>query len=99
MITGGFGTTFDLERGTSRQWYMKRDGVKRWADTGQPVRVIKPTGTELTDCLEERKNEKLIERVVVKGNMFCRTESYAVVQELLGLGWKLKEAEDGQDCD
>lgn len=28
----------DLERGTSRQWYMGRDGVKRWADTGEPVK-------------------------------------------------------------
>lgn len=36
-ITGGFGTTMDLERGTSRQWVMGRDGVKRWADTNEPV--------------------------------------------------------------
>lgn len=36
-ITGGFGTTLDLERGTSRQWWMGRDGVKRWADNGQPL--------------------------------------------------------------
>ena len=36
-ITGGFGTTMDLERGTSRQWVMGRDGVKRWADSGQPL--------------------------------------------------------------
>lgn len=36
-ITGGFGTTMDLERGTSRQWVIGRDGVKRWADTGEPV--------------------------------------------------------------
>lgn len=36
-ITGGFGTTMDLERGTMRQWYMGRDGVKRWADTDAPV--------------------------------------------------------------
>ncbi len=27
----------DLERGTSRQWVIGRDGVKRWADTGEPV--------------------------------------------------------------
>lgn len=37
MITGGFGTTMDLERGTSRQWVVGRDGVKRWADNGEPV--------------------------------------------------------------
>ena len=36
-ITGGFGTTMDLERGTSRQWVMGSDGVKRWADSGEPV--------------------------------------------------------------
>lgn len=35
-ITGGFGTMIDLERGTSRQWVMGRDGVKRWADNDQP---------------------------------------------------------------
>lgn len=37
MITGGFGTTLDLERGTMRQWVMGRDGVKRWADNNRPV--------------------------------------------------------------
>lgn len=36
-ITGGFGTTLDLERGTSQQWVMGADGVKRWADTNQLV--------------------------------------------------------------
>ena len=36
-ITGGFGTTMDLERGTSRKWVMGRDGVKRWEDSGEQV--------------------------------------------------------------
>lgn len=36
-ITGGFGTTIDLERGTSRMWVVGGDGVKRWADNGDPV--------------------------------------------------------------
>lgn len=36
-ITGGFGTTMDLERGISRKWVMGRDGVKRWADNGEQV--------------------------------------------------------------
>lgn len=36
-ITGGFGTTMNLERGTARQWAMGCDGVKRWADSGEPV--------------------------------------------------------------
>jgi hypothetical protein len=35
-ITGGFGMTMDLERGTSRRWVIGRDGVKRWADDGLP---------------------------------------------------------------
>lgn len=29
--------TMDLESGTMRQWVMGRDGVKRWADTNEPV--------------------------------------------------------------
>lgn len=36
-ITGGFGMTMDLERGIMRKWVMGRDGVKRWADGGEPV--------------------------------------------------------------
>lgn len=35
MISGGFGTVYDLETGTSRQWFMRADGIKRWADTGE----------------------------------------------------------------
>lgn len=48
-ITGGFGTTIDLERGTARTWVIGRDGVKRWADTDEPV----PTGMQMlriTQC-------------------------------------------------
>lgn len=26
----------DTQRGTTRAWYMKRDGVKRWADNDKP---------------------------------------------------------------
>jgi hypothetical protein len=36
-ITGGFGMTMDLERGTIRQWVIGRDGIRRWADSGEPV--------------------------------------------------------------
>lgn len=36
-ITGGFGWILDLERGAMRQWFMGGDGVRRWADTGEPV--------------------------------------------------------------
>lgn len=54
-ITGGFGTTMDLERGTMRQWVIGRDGVKRWADTNEPVattcRTCGAEGFRLTDGL------------------------------------------------
>lgn len=36
-ILRGFGVTMDLERGTMRSWVVGSDGVKRWADTNQPV--------------------------------------------------------------
>lgn len=48
MITGGFGMTMDLTRGTMRQWVMGRDGVKRWADTNDPV--TQPTAAEAEDA-------------------------------------------------
>lgn len=49
-ITGGFGTTMDVERGTMRQWVMGRDGVKRWADSGGPVEEcdVPPLGWHCT---------------------------------------------------
>ena len=31
-----FGVTMDLERGTTRNWVMGDDGVKRWVDSGEP---------------------------------------------------------------
>jgi len=36
-ITGGFGFTFDIESGVSRPWSIGSDGIKRWADSGDPV--------------------------------------------------------------
>lgn len=44
MITGGFGITIDLATGLSRRWVMGRDGVKRWADTSEPVDPISAAG-------------------------------------------------------
>ncbi len=41
-ITGGFGSTLDLQTRRSRQWYMRSDGIKRWADNDKPV----PTGPD-----------------------------------------------------
>jgi len=40
MITGGFGMTMDLERGTMRQWVLGADGLRRWADTNELVDVV-----------------------------------------------------------
>jgi hypothetical protein len=33
----GFGMTLDLETGRMRNWYVDREGVKRWADDDSPV--------------------------------------------------------------
>lgn len=46
-ITGGFGTTLDLESGTSRQWVIGRDGGKRWADTGDAWKGCRRCGGEM----------------------------------------------------
>jgi hypothetical protein len=37
MITTGFGVTLCTQTGLSRRWVMGRDGIKKWADNGQPV--------------------------------------------------------------
>lgn len=39
-ITGGFGVMVDTQRGTTRSWYMNRDGVKRWADNDAPCDAL-----------------------------------------------------------
>lgn len=49
-ITGGFGTTMDLERGTSRQWVMGGDGVKRWSDNGEPVQNPATLPNDVARC-------------------------------------------------
>lgn len=41
MITGGFGLEMDLQRGTVRRWYMRGDGVRRWADTDEALPVCR----------------------------------------------------------
>ncbi|MDR7193393.1 hypothetical protein [Luteimonas terrae] len=49
-IIGGFGTTYDLQTGTARHWYIGRDGVKRWSDTDTPVDAVNEAMTsESTD--------------------------------------------------
>lgn len=46
-ITGGFGMAMDLERGTARKWVIGRDGVKRWADTGDACEGCRRCGGEM----------------------------------------------------
>jgi len=46
-ITLGFGMTIDTERGTLRQWAVGRDGVKRWADTGDACDGCRRCGGEM----------------------------------------------------
>lgn len=35
-ITGGFGVEFDIISGTKRQWYMGKDGVRRFVHNDTP---------------------------------------------------------------
>ena len=37
MITKGFGMAMDLRSGSMRNWFIGSDGVRRWADTQEPV--------------------------------------------------------------
>ena len=39
-ISGGFGFIFDIKRAVFRRWVIGQDGVKRWADSGEPVENI-----------------------------------------------------------
>ena len=41
------GTTMDLEHGATRQWVIGRDGVKRWADTGDACEGCRRCGGEM----------------------------------------------------
>lgn len=45
-ITGGFGALIDFERGTVRRWVMGPDGIKRWADTNEPLDAMPEDGEE-----------------------------------------------------
>lgn len=51
-ITGGFGTTYDIRTGRSRAWYMRGDGVKRWADNDETVEQIEP----VSECTGESRD-------------------------------------------
>ena len=42
-ITGGFGTLIDLVTGRKRRWYMRADGIRRWASNDQPCDVSSET--------------------------------------------------------
>lgn len=43
MSLRGFGTTYDLETGRARNWYVGADGVKRWADNDEPTDPVTAT--------------------------------------------------------
>lgn len=45
-ITGGFGMSVDVQTGAVRRWVMGRDGVRRWADTGDPCDADQLAGAE-----------------------------------------------------
>ena len=46
--------TMDIERGTTRRWYLDGNGVKRWADTNKPVLVDgMPDAMALRSLLED----------------------------------------------
>ena len=59
MQLRGFGMTMDMELGTMRSWVVGGDGVKRWADTNQPVESIVKTcmncGTSGCDHKDARR--------------------------------------------
>lgn len=40
MSLRGFGTSFDLQHGTSRSWYIDAEGAKRWVDNDELVRGV-----------------------------------------------------------
>ena len=40
MITGGFGWELDIASGRVRNWYIDREGAKRWVDNEELVRGI-----------------------------------------------------------
>ena len=61
-ITGGFGTTMDIERGTSRQWVVGRDGLKRWADNWEPCEPPRCDDCEYCFPHEERSGDDYVWR-------------------------------------
>jgi len=66
MQLRGFGMTMDLKRGTMRSWVVGGDGVKRWADTNEPV-----TPMLLTDGIDvstDRISVTIDERHNTNGN-------------------------------
>ena len=51
--------TMDIERGTTRNWYLDGNGVKRWADTNKPVLVDGPLDAMALRSLLEDADEAL----------------------------------------
>ena len=48
----GFGLTFDVASGKTRNWYAGCDGVRRWVHNDEPAdtlpQIAKPDGLEVT---------------------------------------------------
>jgi hypothetical protein len=42
----GFGFTYDVKLGILRNWYVDKDGIKRWVDNDLPVKPSTPQSQE-----------------------------------------------------
>lgn len=77
MITGGFGVSvFIGEDGDSRtrQWYVRADGVKRWADNDQPC---EPQASSKPVCaVNGAPNGRYCPRVFVFDIRRCLSNEY-----------------------
>lgn len=80
-ITGGFGTTIDLERGTSRQWVIGCDGVKRWADTNEPVENL----PEMPTCTKSQTADFVSVPTISMRQLHLDDGSYGVALTVTGL--------------
>ena len=81
MITGGFGMTMDLERGTMRQWVMSGDGVKRWADTNEPVENL----PEMPTCTKSQTADFVSVPTISMRQLHLDDGSYGVALTVTGL--------------
>jgi hypothetical protein len=52
-VLRGFGMTLDLETGRMRNWYVDREGVKRWADGDSTTSAWAPSSKESANGRDE----------------------------------------------